>query len=240
MITTTFADGAGILTLRRPDKRNALSREMVAAIIQAIGDFCNSPEVRCIVLGAEGPVFCAGADIKEREGKGPKGINLYADLIEAILTATRPVIARVQGPALAGGVGIIAACHLAAAADTATFATPEVRSDLFPLMVYSLTHDRAGSKLLMEMALCEKVLTAREAVAAGLVNTAVPAGELDTVVDGWVESMRRWNPDVVASGLGVLQEIRVWKILENVRLCQKTIDALDGKRLFKSTAIKKP
>ncbi len=230
MVTREIRNHTAYLTLNRPEKRNALNLELTSRVIEALEEFGRDGAVRCIVLGAAGPVFCAGADIKEARGSGPKGINLYADLIEHIMTSPRPVIARVQGPVLAGGVGVVAACHLAAADESATFTTPELKSDLFPLMVYSLISARAGTKLTLEMALCQKALSGGEAVRAGLINAAVPAAKLDETVEGWVRIICGWNPEVVASGLSATGRIRSARILENVRACQKIIDDLDSKR----------
>jgi methylglutaconyl-CoA hydratase len=230
MVTSEIRRHAGYITMNRPEKRNALNLELTSRLIEALGKFGRDDRVRCIVLGAAGPVFCAGADIREAGSAGPKGINLYADLIERILSSPRPVIARVQGPVLAGGVGIVAACQLAAASESATFTTPELKSDLFPLMVYSLISARAGTKLTLEMALCLKALTGPEAVRAGLINAAVPPEKLDETVETWVETICGWNPEVVASGLGATGRIRSARILENVRECQRIIDDLDSKR----------
>jgi len=230
MVIKEIRNHAGYITLNRPDKRNALNLELTSRIIEALGEFGSDDKVRCIVLGAAGPVFCAGADIREARSAGPKGINLYADLIEHILSSPRPVIARIQGPVLAGGVGIVAACHLAAAAEGATFTTPELKSDLFPLMVYSLISARAGTKLTLEMALCLKALSGSEAMRAGLINASVPTEKLDETVEAWVKIICGWNPEVVASGLSATGRIRSARILENVRACQRIIDDLDSKR----------
>lgn len=230
MVTKEKRNRAGYITLNRPEKRNALNLELTSRLIEALGEFGSDEGIRCIVLGAAGPVFCAGADIREAGGAGPKGINLYADLIERIMSSPRPVIARIQGPVLAGGVGVVAACHLAAASESATFTTPELKSDLFPLMVYSLISARAGTKLTLEMALCLKALSGSEAVRAGLINAAVPPEKLDETVEAWVETICGWNPEVVARGLSATGRIRSSRIIENVRACQRMIDDLDSKR----------
>jgi len=233
MITSKIKKEAGHILLDRAEKRNALNLEMVSSLIRTIGELNGNPGVKCIVLKAAGPVFCAGADIKELGCAGNKGINYYADLVDCILTSPKPVIARVQGPVFAGGVGLIAACHLAAGSEAATFITPELKSDLFPLMVYALISEKAGSKLTLEMALCEKKLSSHEAVEAGLLNTVVTSEKLDETVEGWAEKICAWNPEVVAAGLGTIHEIRTRRLIELVRTCQKTIDFLDGKRSMK-------
>jgi len=127
-------------------------------------------------------------------------------------------------------VGLVASCHLAAGAETATFSTPELKNGLFPLMVFTLAAPRAGSKLTFEMALCGRVLTAREAVAAGLLNAAVPAHELDALVGRWVRRIGEWDGDVVAAGLAALHATGGTPLVKRVRACQAQIDAMDARR----------
>ncbi len=230
MIRQKIEKQTGIIVLDRPEKRNALSREIIGSLIEAVRDFNGDGRVKCIVLKTEGPVFCAGADLNEIGSREKKGINLYADAVESILMSSKPVIARVQGPAVGGGVGLVAACHLAAGSHAATFITPELKSGLFPLMVFSLIYERAGSKLAFELVLCSKTLTAPEAAAAGLLNTVVEAEKLDTVIDAWTAEICKWDADPLARSLGVLHEIRTQRILQNVRTCQKTIDAMVAER----------
>ncbi|MFH1435279.1 MAG: enoyl-CoA hydratase/isomerase family protein [Pseudomonadota bacterium] len=230
MIRQKIEKQTGIIVLDRPEKRNALSREVIGSLIEAVKDFNADGRVKCIVLKTEGPVFCAGADLKELGSREEKGINLYADVVTSILMSEKPVIARVQGPAVGGGVGLVAACHLAAGSHAATFITPELKSGLFPLMVFSLIYERAGSKLAFELALCSKTLTAPEAAAAGLLNTVVEPEKLDSVIDAWTTEIGKWDANPVALGLGTLMDIRSQRILRDVRICQQTIDAIVTKR----------
>ena len=230
MVRQEIEKQTGIIVLDRPDKRNALSREVIGSLIGAVKDFNNDGRVKCIVLKTEGSVFCAGADLKELGSREEKGINLYADMVESILTSSKPVIARVQGPAVGGGVGLVAACHLAAGSPSATFNTPELNSGLFPLMVFSLIYEQTGSKLAFELVLCSKTLTAPEAAAAGLLNTVVEAEKLDAVIDAWTAEICKWDAAPVARGLGVLHDIRAQRILQNIWTCQKTINAMVAER----------
>jgi enoyl-CoA hydratase/carnithine racemase len=230
MITKEIKKETGIVTLSRPEKRNALNLEMVGMLLEALDEMRKDEHVKCIVIGAAGAAFCAGADIKELDRGGRKGINMYADVIESILSSPKPVIARVQGPVVAGGVGLVAACHLAAASDKAYFTTPEVQSDLFPLMVFMLISDKAGRKPAFEMALCGKNLSAAEAAAAGLVNAAVAPDRLDETVNAWTGTICKWDPSVVSKGLGVIHETKNPSLVAEIRACQKAIDVLDARR----------
>jgi methylglutaconyl-CoA hydratase len=234
MIRHEIKKTAGIITLSRPEKRNALNLEMAGAVIGAVGDFNRRDGVSCILLKAAGPVFCAGADLKELPIAGPKGINLYADLIECILTSSKPVIAVVEGPVLAGGVGIVAACHLAAGTTSASFMTPEPRSGLFPLMVYALICEKAGRKLAFELALCARTLDAQEALAAGIINAVAPPEKIEETVGAWVETIAGWDPDVVARGLGAIAEVHARSLVEHVRAYQKATDELATRRSVKA------
>jgi methylglutaconyl-CoA hydratase len=233
MIKIEIGKDAGVITLDRPEKRNALNLEMVGAFIRAVGDLGERAAVRCIILRAAGPVFCSGADLKELQASGPKGINFYADLVECILTSRRPVVAVVEGPVLAGGVGIVAACHLAAGTPSASFMTPEPRSGLFPFMVYTLIREKAGRKLAFELALCSRTLDAQEALAAGLLNAVVAPEKIEETVEAWVETMAGWDPEMVARGLEVVGEVHARKLVEEIRACQKATDELALRRSLK-------
>lgn len=226
MIGKEIRGNAGYITIDRPERRNALDLETAGSMIRAVREFREHPAVRCMVIKARGTVFCAGADVKELAGPGGKGINLYADIVESILASPKPVIASVQGPAVGGGVGIVASCHLAAAVDSATFAAPEIKSDLFPLMVYCLASGSAGRKLVMEMALCDKVLGAREALSAGLLNAVVPLEKLDEKVEAWVGMISGWNPEVISLGLGVISKVDTQRFTGMIHTCQEAVDAL--------------
>lgn len=230
MITKEIKKETGIIILDRPEKRNALNLEMVGMLLEALEDLKENEDVKCIVMGAAGPAFCAGADIKELDRGGRKGINMYADVIESVLSSPKPVIARVQGPVVAGGVGIVASCHLAAASENAYFTTPEVQNDLFPLMVFMLISDKAGRKPAFEMALCGKNLSAAEAVTAGLVNTVTAPERLDETVKTWTKTICKWDPSVISKGLGVIHETKNPSLVAEIRACQKAIDLLDAKR----------
>jgi len=231
MIATHIEGQAGWVTLSRPEKRNALNIDMALGLLDALAALDRDGEVRCIVLAADGPVFCAGADIREApRADGAKGIHRYADIVTAILSCGKPVIARVQGPAVAGGVGLVAACHLAVAADAATFLVPELGGGLFPLMVYTLVGERVGRKLSLEMALAGRTLAAAEARDAGIVNAVVPAARLDETIGGWVAAVAKNDGDVLRRGLEAVRNVHVQPLVERLRACQQIIDRMDSRR----------
>ncbi len=175
--------GVEILTLARPERRNSLSEAMLGALATAIAAADRDDAVRAVVLAAEGPVFSAGHDLKEltQRRSDTDGGRAYhamimrqcATMMRAIVRCRKPVIAAVQGPALAAGCQLVATCDLAVAAETATFATPGVNIGLFcstPMVALSRNVPR---KRAMEMLLLGDALPADKAADYGLINRVV-------------------------------------------------------------------
>jgi enoyl-CoA hydratase/carnithine racemase len=190
--------GVLILTLARPEKRNSLSETMLAALQRAIDEAAQDGDVRAVVIAAKGSVFCAGHDLKElTEHRGDAdGGRAYHEMImrqcakmmRAIVRCPKPVIAAVQGPALAAGCQLVATCDLAVAAEDAGFCTPGVNIGLFcstPMVALSRNVSR---KRAMEMLLLGDMLPARAALDYGLVNRVVPT---DKVMDEALALARR-------------------------------------------------
>ena len=199
-------DEAGIafLTLNRPDARNALSSPLMAALEDALDAIEHDPAVRVTVLAGAGPAFCAGHDLRELRAMGRQGhAGLFAQcsrLMQRITSLRVPVIARVHGIATAAGCQLVATCDLAVAADTARFATPGVNIGLFcstPMVALSRA---VGRKAAMEMLLTGEMLDAGEAARLGLVNRAVPEGELDAAVGALAARIASRSPASVALG----------------------------------------
>jgi enoyl-CoA hydratase/carnithine racemase len=178
------APGVALLTLNRPETRNSLSRAMIAALSAALGDASGDPDVRAVVLAANGPAFSAGHDLKElaaHRADADGGQGFYAEtmrdcalLMQSIIACPKPVIAAVQGTATAAGCQLVATCDLAVAADNAKFATPGVNIGLFcstPMVALSRNVSR---KQAMEMLLLGEMLAADAARDYGLVNRVVP------------------------------------------------------------------
>jgi enoyl-CoA hydratase/carnithine racemase len=175
--------GVEILTLARPERRNSLSEAMLGALATAIAAADRDAAVRAVVLAAEGPVFSAGHDLKEltqrrSDADGGRAYHAMimrqcATMMRAIVRCKKPVIAAVQGPALAAGCQLVATCDLAVAAETATFATPGVNIGLFcstPMVALSRNVPR---KRAMEMLLLGEALPADKAADYGLINRVV-------------------------------------------------------------------
>ena len=205
-----IADGVLTLSLNRPDQRNSLNQELMSAITAAIVAAGDDPEVRVIVLAANGPAFCAGHDLKEmtaHRSDADDGKQFYEDtmrqcstMMQAIVRCPKPVIARVHGIATAAGCQLVASCDLAVAADTARFATPGVNLGLFcstPMVALSRNLSR---KHAMEMLLIGEMQAASRAEEIGLINKAVPEDELDAEVKNFAEKIAKKSTYAIAIG----------------------------------------
>lgn len=182
-------DEAGVawLTLNRPAARNALSVALMRALDDALAEAGADPAVRVVVIGAAGPAFCAGHDLRELRANPERGVTeaLFAQcsaLMTRIVRLPKPVIARVHGIATAAGCQLVASCDLAVAADDARFATPGVNIGLFcSTPMVALTRN-VGRKAAMEMLLTGDLIDAVRAREIGLVNRVVPPAKLDSTV----------------------------------------------------------
>jgi len=182
-------DGVLRLTLNRPEARNALSIELMTALVEALGRAADDPRSRVVVVAGTGPAFCAGHDLRElrqdaRRETYQRIFALCSELMLAIVRLQKPVIAEVHGVATAAGCQLVATCDLAVAAEEARFATPGVNIGLFcstPMVALSRA---IGRKPAMEMLLTGELIDAATARALGLVNRVVPRDRLRDAVDG--------------------------------------------------------
>jgi enoyl-CoA hydratase/carnithine racemase len=198
-------DGAVVrMTLDRPEARNALDAASLAALLEGLRDAAADPAVRAVVVTGEGSVFCAGADLAATStsadgGFTAAGPQALADVLEAMLTLPKPVIARVQGSVAGGGIGLVAAADLAVAVDTAKFAFSEVRVGVAPAVISVVALSRMDRGAAAELMLTGSRVDAERARAAGLVQRVAAADELDAVVDGWVSEIELGGPGAVAA-----------------------------------------
>ena len=198
-------DGVATLTLNRPKQRNALSRALMAELQRELAAIAGDRTVKVVVLAAAGPAFCAGHDLKEvRENEGEPFFRALfeqcSELMMAINRLPQIVIARVHAMATAAGCQLVAACDLAVAADTAKFATPGVNIGLFCSTPMVAISRNVGRKKMMEMLVTAEPLDAATAEAAGLLNTVVPAEELDAAVDALTARITSKSPLTLTIG----------------------------------------
>jgi methylglutaconyl-CoA hydratase len=179
LVTRTDDGPVAILTLNRPDKRNALSRDLMTELESQLDRAGRDPRVRSVVLTGAGPVFCAGMDLaeaaRERNGAEAEGhavvaLQVYADLVQRIHTLPKVTIAAVHGDALAGGAGLMAACDFAIVAERARIAYPEVIRGLVPAVVmFDLTR-LVGDRRARQLLLTGQPISTKLAIEWGLVN----------------------------------------------------------------------
>jgi methylglutaconyl-CoA hydratase len=198
LVHLDVADGVATITLDSPANRNALSaqvrRELLAHLDTAIAD----PAARVVVLTHTGRVFCSGMDLEEvRDDR--RGVLELPRVLERVWDSPTPVVARLAGPARAGGVGLVAACDVAVAADDATFAFSEVRIGVVPAVISVVVLPRLAPRAAHELFLTGEVFDAPRAVAIGLVNSAVPAADLDAEVHRYTTALRLGAPGALAA-----------------------------------------
>jgi enoyl-CoA hydratase/carnithine racemase len=192
------------ITLNRPDKRNALSLELMEELIGALETIGADPDVRAVVIEGAGVAFSAGHDLSEMVGRDlpfyQRLFDVCTELMEKIHRLPQPVIAKVHGIATAAGCQLVAACDLAVAADDARFATPGVKIGLFcstPMVPLSRA---IGRKRALEMLLTGELVDASTALEWGLVNRVVPTEQLDDAVAELVDAIARSSPLTVGIG----------------------------------------
>jgi enoyl-CoA hydratase/carnithine racemase len=198
-------DGAAsTITLNRPEKRNALSLELMEELIAAFERLGAERDVRAIVVEGAGPAFSAGHDLGEMVARDAAFYERLFDvctvMMEAIHRVPQPVIAKVHAVATAAGCQLVASCDLVVAAEEARFATPGVRIGLFcstPMVPLSRA---VGRKRALQMLLTGDPIDAQTAADWGLVNLVVPAAELDSAVAALVEKIARSSPLTVGIG----------------------------------------
>ena len=199
------------VTLDSPHNRNALSRQLVTELAERLRTAEADDAVRVVLLGAEGRVFCSGADLSEASTGGmEEGTRAIVALQRSIVAMDKPVVVRVQGAVRAGGIGLVAAADVAVAAEAATFALTEVKLGLAAAIISLTVHHRMSPRAASLTTLGGEVFTGAEAATYGLVTRAVPADDLDAEVaalcavlatgapQGLRESKRILNRDLLA------------------------------------------
>lgn len=205
-----------LLTLNRPDARNALSEELMAALQVQFDEISKSTSVRVVVIAANGPVFCSGHDIRQMENHrsdSDGGKEYFTDsfaqcsvLMQSIVSCPKPVIAAVEATATAAGCQLVATCDLAVASDAAKFCTPGVHIGLFCSTPAVAIARNVGRKRAMEMLLLGEMISAEDACSYGLVNRVAPkARVLEDALDMAKEIASRSQP-VLALGKDAFYE----------------------------------
>jgi enoyl-CoA hydratase len=203
------------LTIDRPDARNALNPSVLRELVDAMTSATDDPEVRVVVLtGAGDRAFCAGADLSSGLQADASAVEqhdqrgLLRDLFAATERLDKPLVGRINGHALAGGLGVALACDLLVAADDAMFGTPEVRVGLWPFVISALIVEHLGPKRALELMMTGERISAEQAKAWGLVNRVVPRDQLDAAVTELCEQLVAGAPLAMALGRRAHHESR--------------------------------
>jgi enoyl-CoA hydratase/carnithine racemase len=203
-VVVEYAGAGARVRLNRPERRNALSLELMQELVGVLRALGERTDVRAVVIEGAGVAFSAGHDLSEMVQRDlsfyQRLFDTCTELMETIHKVRQPVIAKVHGIATAAGCQLVAACDLAVAADDARFATPGVKIGLFcstPMVPLSRA---VGRKRALEMLLTGAPISAQTALDWGLVNRVVPASELDAAVDAFVAAIARSSPLTVGIG----------------------------------------
>ena len=232
------------LTIDEPERRNPMSLESMAALRDGVDRATSDERVRVIVItGAGDRVFSAGGDLSGRFIDQPLSDHdargELANLFRAIRRCGKPVVARVNGHAIAGGFGVAAACDIVIAADSATFGTPELQVGLWPMMITAVIQRLIPQRLALDLMLTGRRLSADEALRAGIVTQVVPLEDLDTAVEAAVAQLLSVSPAVLALGKDAfyaVEDMPLDAALDHLHMGLTTVamteDAGEGVRAF--------
>ena len=197
------------ITLNRPEKRNALSIELCHQLVITLDHAAADPHVGAILLSANGKSFCAGMDLSEILAADLKEASRVQEQLFSVSTRlTTPIVAAVQGAALAGGTGLVANCHVVIASEDATFGLTEIRLGLWPFLIFRSVALAIGERRATELALTARILNAQEAHGYGLVSEVCAGDALGAHAAEIARRLAYASPTAVRSGLMFVQEIR--------------------------------
>ena len=224
-------NGVHTITLSRPDVRNAFNDEVIAELKKAFLAVAQDDAVRCVVLAAVGPAFCAGADLNwmRRMADYTREENLadageLAAMLRAIYECPKPTIARVQGDVYAGGMGLVAACDMAVSVDTASYCLSEVKLGLIPATISPYVIRAMGARAAHRYFLTAERFSAAEAHRIGFVHEVVSADALDATVDGLVHALCSAGPGAVRACKKLVQDVAEREI--NAVLVRQTVEGI--------------
>ena len=202
----TQTGSVAFVNLNRPAARNAMNRQMVQELLDYFRAIRDDRSVRVVVLGANGPVFCAGGDIKEMQAGFTEDeatqvghVQVFDEMLTAVSTAPQVTIAKIHGSVLGGGVGLVCVTDIAVAAADASLGLPEVRLGLVPAVISPYVVARVGLATARRLMLTGARLSGTEAAAAGLVTTAVQPDKLDGAVLDFTNAVLQASPQALAA-----------------------------------------
>jgi enoyl-CoA hydratase/carnithine racemase len=238
------AGGVETITLNVPERRNAIGAQMTNELLWALDDAQASDEVRVVVITGEGKAFCAGGDFQQLSNSGPEAEVLplkgdYADLLLTMVRFEKPIVARVNGHAMGGGLGLVAASTFAIGSREAQLGTPEIQVGLFPMMIMAVLARLVPRRRLLKMMLLGEKVSAEEAVQIGLLGEAVAPAELEAAVGALVGALLEKSPSTIKLGLRAFaaqddEDLATALPILRTRLaeCLATADAQEGLMAF--------
>ena len=223
-LAVSIDEGVASVTLDRPEVRNAFNDDLVAELTSTFRALDTDPSVRVVVLGAQGPAFCAGADLNwmkrmaafsftENEADG----QALADMLYTIYTCSKPIVARVQGDVFAGGMGLIAACDVAVAVTTAQFCLSETRLGLLPATIGPYVIRALGVNAARRYMISAERFDAAEAYRLGFVHELCQPEDLDDAIGDVVDALLLCSPQALAESKRMVREIEVRPIDQALR-----------------------
>lgn len=242
-IKASLDGGVLTLTLHNPTRKNAIGPLMANELLHALDDAKGDPEVRAVVLTGAGDAFCSGGDFAQMTSGAP-GSELphkgdYADLLLALSRSPKPIIARVNGVAMGGGLGLVAASHFAVAVRGAKLGTPEINVGLFPMMIMAVLKRVVPRRRLLEMMLFGERFDADHAKEIGILNRVVEPADLDAAVKQITDALLSKSPSTLRLGLEAFAaqddldlEHALPLLRERLALCLGTDDAREGLMAF--------
>ena len=216
LIRAVWAEPVATITLDSPANANALSSRLVGELRAALDDALADPAIRVIVLTGAGRVFCSGADLKESLSTPRAAAGVMAGVIKLLWESPKPVVCRVNGSTRAGGIGLVAACDIAIAPTSATFAFSEVRIGVAPAVISVPCLRRMPSRAAAEYFLTGEVFDAVRAAEIGLLTRAVAATDLDAETDRYTTLLLRAAPGALAAAKSILREVATESVADGL------------------------
>jgi len=236
LIISQRGPGVTQITMSRAEVFNAFDESMIAQLDKAFDELISDDSVRVIVLAGDGKHFSAGADLQwmQRASNETREWNLadarrFATMLGKIDACPKPTLARIQGAALGGGVGLVCACDIAIAADNASFAVSEAKFGILPAVIGPYVTNAVGKRHARRLALTMTRIRAVEALAIGLVHQVSTLDDLDTTVDATVQELLAGGPNAQREIKALFAQLQVGAVTAEVReLTAQTISRVRG------------
>ncbi len=221
MIKIEKSNGVAKLTFENRERRNAMNDQFIGELTRAMGTLGADHDVRAIILAAEGSAFCAGGDLNWMRraadydwDENVADIRALGEMLQAINETPKPVIARVQGSAFGGGVGMLCACDIVLAVPAAKFSLSETRLGLIPGVISPFVLGALGPRQARRYALTGEVFDAATACEIGLVHQVLPESELDRAVEMLIVNIKKGGPKAVAGSKSLMRQI-AWRPIDD-------------------------